>query len=62
MFSLPGCCMSDPFSDESRARHQRRKLQMLKGWRDAVERQLSAVNAAIGTLESQMQRDDNAPS
>lgn len=54
--------MSDPFSDESRARHQRRKLQMLKGWRDAVERQLSAVNAAIGTLESQMQRDDNAPS
>jgi hypothetical protein len=32
---------------------------MLKGWRDAVERQLAAVNAAIATLEQQMQRDGN---
>jgi len=30
---------------------------MLKGWRDAVERQMAAVNAAISTLEQQMQRD-----
>ncbi len=31
---------------------------MLKGWRDAVERQLAAVNASISTLEGQMQRDE----
>lgn len=59
MFPLPGCCGTDAFSDESRARHQRRKLMMLKGWRDAVERQLAAANAAISTLEQQMQRDGN---
>jgi hypothetical protein len=30
---------------------------MLQFWRDGVERQLAAVNAAISTLEQQMQRD-----
>ena len=62
MFPLSGCCPSDPFSEESRARHQRRKLHMLKGWRDAVERQLAAVNASISTLEGQMQRDGTSSS
>ena len=57
MFPISGCCGSDAFSEESRARHQRRKLMMLKVWRDAVERQLAAVNASISTLEQQMQRD-----
>jgi hypothetical protein len=32
---------------------------MLSFWRDGVERQLAAVNAAISTLEQQMQRDAN---
>jgi hypothetical protein len=31
---------------------------MLKGWRDAVERQLAAANAAITTLEQQIERDN----
>lgn len=30
---------------------------MLTYWRDGVERQLAAVNAAISTLEKQMVRD-----
>lgn len=30
---------------------------MLSFWRDGIERQLAAVNAAISTLERQMQRD-----
>ena len=38
-------------------RHQERKLRMLSYWRDAIERQLAAVNAAISTLEGQMRRD-----
>ncbi len=57
MFPMPDCCWNDTDLKSSRARHQRRKLYMLKGWRDAVERQLAAVNAAIGTLEAQMERD-----
>jgi hypothetical protein len=33
-------------------------LFLLQGWRDAAERQLAAVNAAITSLEAQMQRDE----
>ena len=56
MFPLPGCCWSEP-GDSSYAKYQQRKLHMLKGWRDAVERQLAAANAAIATLEQQIERD-----
>ncbi len=31
---------------------------MLTFWRDGVERQLAALNAAISTLEQQMARDE----
>lgn len=40
-----------------RRRHQQRKLQMLTFWRDGLERQLAALNAAISTLEAQIRRD-----
>jgi len=30
---------------------------MLSFWRDGIERQLAALNAAISTLEAQMARD-----
>jgi hypothetical protein len=61
MFPPFGCCPGincDP-SDarSSRLRHQERKLRMLSFWRDGLERQLAAINAAISTLEQQMQRD-----
>jgi hypothetical protein len=42
-------------------RHQERKLRMLTFWRDGIERQLAAMNAAIRTLETQMQRDQAEP-
>ena len=32
-------------------------MAMLTFWRDGLERQLSAINAAIGTLEQQIERD-----
>ena len=59
MFPAFICCAPEQPPLEAHARRQRRKLSMLKGWRDAVERQLAAVNAAIATLEQQMQRDGN---
>ena len=37
-----------------RRQHQERKLQTLTFWRDGIERQLAAINAAISTLERQM--------
>jgi hypothetical protein len=37
-----------------RRRHQERKLQTMTFWRDGLERQLAALNAAISTLERQM--------
>lgn len=33
---------------------------MLSFWRDGLERQLAALNAAISTLEGQIQRDNQA--
>ena len=50
------CCAASDGGDGLR-RHQERKLRMLTFWRDGVERQLAALNAAISTLERQMQRD-----
>lgn len=52
-----GCCNDGDGGREALRRHQERKLRMLSFWRDGVERQLAAVNAAISTLEQQMQRD-----
>jgi hypothetical protein len=37
-----------------RRQHQERKLHSLRFWRDGLERQLAALNAAISTLERQM--------
>ncbi|MEY4298428.1 MAG: hypothetical protein RLZZ423_1607 [Cyanobacteriota bacterium] len=37
-----------------RRQHMERKLQTLSFWRDGLERQLAAINAAISTLERQM--------
>jgi hypothetical protein len=52
-----GCCGGEGDGRAFRRRHQQRKLQMLSFWRDGLERQLAALNAAITTLEAQMARD-----
>jgi hypothetical protein len=57
MFPPIGCCFGSEDGSGSFRRHQERKLRMLSYWRDGIERQLAAVNAAISTLESQMERD-----
>lgn len=52
-------CYSGETGAASRRSHQERKLRMLSHWRDAAERQLAALNAAISTLERQMERDQS---
>ena len=39
------------------SQHQDHKLRLLTAWRDATERRLAALNAAISTLERQIARD-----
>jgi len=57
------CPTSSPTDATScRRRHQERKQRMLRAWRDGLERQLAAVNAALSTLEQQMERDQPEPS
>ena len=54
-------CM--PCADvEWQQKQKTRKLRMLRFWRDGLERQLSAVSAAISTLEQQIERDQSAHS
>ncbi|MEB3327425.1 MAG: sigma factor SigF [Synechococcus sp.] len=58
MFPPFGCCpVSDGGSHSSWRHYQQRKLRMLQFWRDGIERQLAALNAAISTLEQQIVRD-----
>ena len=52
-----GCCPGQAEGLDPLRRHQERKLRMLTFWRDGLERQLAALNAAISTLERQMDRD-----
>lgn len=59
MFPPMGCCGDDGASGSGLRRHQQRKLRMLRFWRDGAERQLAALEAAISTLERQMQRDED---
>ena len=60
MVSFFGCCSDGEAGSSSMHRHQERKLRMLRFWRDGAERQLAALEAAISTLERQMQRDGSA--
>lgn len=58
MFPPFGCCAPAIEEPGTQRRHyQERKLRMLTFWRDGLERQLAAVNAAMATLERQMERD-----
>ena len=53
----PFCCTPKADHVEQRRHHQQRKLAMLTFWRDNAERQLSALSAAITTLQQQIDRD-----
>lgn len=53
----PFCCSTETDLNVRRRHHQQRKMAMLSFWRDGLERQLAAINATIGTLQQQMDRD-----
>jgi hypothetical protein len=57
MLPLFSCCTDPTSASDGLRRHQERKLRMLRFWRDGAERQVAALEAAISTLERQMQRD-----
>jgi hypothetical protein len=61
MFPPFGCCAPGDDPAGFRRRMQERKHRMLSAWRDGIERQLAAINAAISTLEQQMERDRPDP-
>jgi hypothetical protein len=61
MFLPLGICSGLEEGGDVRQRLQERKLRRLTLWRDAIERQLAAVNASISTLEQQMVRDRPEP-
>ena len=54
---FPFACSAVLDSPTAWNRHQAHKLRLLTAWRDACERRLAALNAAISTLEGQIARD-----
>lgn len=50
-------CASSLDASTAWRQHQDQKLRLLRCWRDAAERRLAALNAAISTLEQQIERD-----
>ncbi|MEB3184667.1 MAG: sigma factor SigF [Cyanobacteriota bacterium] len=53
------CCAAGGDARQAWRHHQERKLRMLRYWRDGLERQMAAAEAAITTLERQMARDSD---
>eukprot|EP00808_Paulinella_micropora_P013515 g52721.t1 len=49
------------FDDFDRKKHYQMKLDMMQNSRDELERQLAAVDASIGKLKAQMERDAAVP-
>ncbi|NJK40042.1 MAG: hypothetical protein HC825_00990 [Oscillatoriales cyanobacterium RM1_1_9] len=47
---------------ESRKVHQEQKLKFLKWMRDDLETRLAGLNAAIGTIERQLNQDETPAS
>ena len=59
--SNPRFCLNDTDWRETRKRYQKRKLNFMILMKEAQERRLSAINAAISTLENQIEStDDNS--
>ncbi|WP_421658151.1 hypothetical protein [Leptothermofonsia sp. ETS-13] len=52
------CWMGEPMS---RKAYQERKLRFLRWMRDDLETRLAGLNAAIETIERQINQDDDSP-
>jgi hypothetical protein len=56
---FPFCAVPPLDGPRAWRQHQDHKLWILRRWRDAAERRLAALDAAISTLEKQMERDQS---
>jgi hypothetical protein len=54
-FWTTNCCDSQAYSPKA---HKERRLKFLKWMRDDLETRLSGLNAAISTLEEQINREE----
>ncbi len=50
-------CSSNDTAQKRRANYQRRKLELLKFYRDSLERRIAAIDASIEVLKEQINRD-----
>ena len=56
---LPIFCSTNTTPEGRRTYFHKRKLEMLRVYKDSLERRLSALLATIDTLEQQIARDQN---
>ena len=54
-FWTTSCCNSQSYSPKT---HKEHRLKFLKWIRDDLETRLAGINAAISTLESQLEREE----
>ncbi len=53
-------CSSNDTATKRRTNYQQRKLELLKLYRDSLERRIAAISASIETLEVQISRYSQA--
>ena len=50
-------CSSNDTAHKRKRNYQNRKLELLKLYRDSLERRIASINASIEVLEKQIDRD-----
>ena len=50
-------CLSNDTSIKRKKNYQNKKLELLKLYRDSLERRIAAITASIEVLENQINRD-----
>ncbi len=51
-------CTSNDTADKRKRNYQNRKLELLKLYKDSLERRIASINASIEVLEKQIDRDN----
>ena len=52
-------CINEEMMAKRRLNFKQRKLELLKLYKDSLERRIAAMNASIDVLQSQIDRDRN---
>ena len=51
-------CSSNDTATKRRKNYNNKKLEVMKFYRDSLERRIAAINASIDTLDHQINRDE----